>query len=260
MILGRIMANDDQFHDTLLGKGGPLDQEESMEEAEGNDAASGVPMDDAATAAAMEEEAIPVANKLCLEIGLDAAVRHRKKGSAKLKAAAELAAAVAAAEERGYQNFLAEAKTAANQHPTFQRPAFQRPAFQHPANQRPAFQRPAFQHPANQRPAFQRPAFQRPANEAKRVHQVDNGVHKPNRKQWACNYCGFLNFAFRIECFNSDCQAPQARNTSNAGCYNNNNNNNNNNKDKDKDKDNDKNSNNQSELDKMTNFMLVLSS
>ena len=83
---------------------------------------------------------------------------------------------------------------------------------------------------------------------------MENGVHKPNRKQWACNYCGFLNFAFRTECFNPDCQAPQARNTSNAGCSNNNNNNN-----KDKDNDNDKNSNNQSKLDKMTNFMLVLS-
>ena len=58
----------------------------------------------------MGEETIPVGNKLHQEIGLDAAVRQRKKGTAKLKAAAELAAIVAAAEARGYENCLAAAK------------------------------------------------------------------------------------------------------------------------------------------------------
>ena len=225
------MANDDQFYDTLLGKGGHLDQEESMEEAAGNDATDGVAMDDAAAAAAMEKEATPIGNKLCQEIGLDAAVRHRKKGAAKLKAAAELAAAVAAAEEKGYQNGLTAAK-----------------------------QRPANQHPAVQRPTNQRPAFQRPANMTRQFYRVDNGVHKPNRTQWLCNYCGTRNFSFRVTCFNTECQAPQganppARNTSNAGCYDGRGNIN----DNDRNDGNNNNKKKESKIDKMTNLILVLS-
>ena len=118
MILCRTMANDDQFNDTLLGKGGPLEQEEYMEDAGGDDATNGAAMGPRAAAVAMEQEAIPVGNKLHQEIGLDAAVRQRRKGAAKLKAAADLAAA----EERGYQNGLAAVKTAASQRPAFQRP------------------------------------------------------------------------------------------------------------------------------------------
>ena len=110
-------------------------------------------MDDVTAAAAMEEDANPVANKLCREIGLDAAVRQRKKGAAKLRAATDLAAAVAAAEERGYQNCLAAAKTA-----------------------------------ANQRPASQRPAIQRPGNDPKPLRTADNSITKPDRR-WACHRC-----------------------------------------------------------------------